>query len=183
MDPQREQQLLDQLRGLELPPEPGIWPPALGWWLVMAFVLTLVGLWLLIRRWRRQTWKKIALREHRQIAAAPRDTASQRASSLARLSVLMRRVALATCGRAGAASATEEDWLAILDTLSGSKEYTHGAGKRLQRHPYMRPDSLSDHAFDELLQLTLRTIHKAERGHRSTQQRRQDRLEASSVRL
>ncbi len=163
MDPQRQQELLAQLRGLQLPPEPGLWPPAPGWWLVAGFLVALAAGWFIVKRLRRLTWKKVALREHRLIASAARDSAALRAQTLADLSVLMRRVALVVHGRSATASQTDERWLATLDALSDSSAYSAGAGKLLQRHPYMRPEDIPEESVDALLQLTLETIKKADR--------------------
>lgn len=42
---------LAQLKPIQLPAEPGWFPPAPGWWLLaLAIVLTLLGLWLWLRR-------------------------------------------------------------------------------------------------------------------------------------
>ncbi len=161
MDPQRKQELLDQLRGLELPPEPAIWPLAAGWWLLAGLLLAALALWLLVRRLRRPSWKKSALREHRRITAEI-PSAGGRAAAVAELSVLMRRVALAVQGRSAAAALTDDAWLAALDGLANSTEYTNGPGRMLQRHPYMPLEKIDSASLDALLQLTEHTIRKAE---------------------
>jgi hypothetical protein len=163
MDPQRKQELLDQLRGLELPPEPGLWPLAPGWWLALGLLIALLAGWLIVRHIRKPTWKKSALREHRRISAQIQDSVAAPAQALAALSVLMRRVALAVNGRSGAAALTDGDWLSALDSLSKSTEYTHGAGALLQRHPYMPIAQIEPGALAELLALTERTIRTADR--------------------
>ena len=54
---------LDQLRGNHLPEAIGLWPPAPGWWILAALVLVLLiaaGFWL-IRRWRKNRYRKQGL--------------------------------------------------------------------------------------------------------------------------
>ena len=60
---------LSRLRDLHLPPEPGIWPPAPGWWLLsVLFLLALaVALHYLIRYRRANRYRRAALRETRKV--------------------------------------------------------------------------------------------------------------------
>ena len=98
---------LADLRGLHLPPDPGFWPLAPGWWLLMLALLAIVaiGIWL----WRRHAQRS---RPHPALAEAAR--LQVRAQSLddqtliAQCSALLRRVAVQqhgpqVAGLAGAA--------------------------------------------------------------------------------
>ena len=76
------------LRDVHLPPSPSWWPLALGWWLVIAAIVLVLGtlaLWWWRRHRRAQRW------------AATFDAALQAASTpaqrLAALSALLRRAA------------------------------------------------------------------------------------------
>lgn len=77
------------------------WPPAPGWWIgALLLLLTLIGLFLLIRHFIRYppgSWRweaRVALRELWQ----QRNRQSQKESA-ARLSELLRRIAIARFGR------------------------------------------------------------------------------------
>lgn len=95
---------LDRLNDLALPPEVAYLPPAPGWYVVMA-VLVCAGLWLAWRAWK--NWQANAYRR----AAIDQLTA---ASSVAAISEVLRRTALAVVPRsaiAGLSGAAWPDWL------------------------------------------------------------------------
>jgi len=59
---------LDQLQPLILPTEPGAWPPAIGWWLLMLIVITLlvISIKTLVNYWRFEAVKRQSLRKVKQ---------------------------------------------------------------------------------------------------------------------
>lgn len=66
-----EQDPLSQLRDIHLPETGGIWPPAPGWWVLLALGLLLViaGLLLVRRKRRKNRWLRVARRELDQLAS------------------------------------------------------------------------------------------------------------------
>lgn len=165
MNPQ-EQALLAQLKDVVLPVSPGWWPPAIGWWVVLSAMLILCGviLWLLKARQQKHkldVWRTMALEEHQRIKS-DFDKSGNHAGAVAQLSVLMRRVALAVQSRRGVASLTDDLWLASLDAMGQTTEYSNGIGSLLNRHPYQREFTLDDAAMPDLFQLTRNTITNAD---------------------
>jgi len=105
-------QLMD-IRGLD---EISWWPPAAGWWIsTLLMLVALTALFLLIRhlfRYPPGSWRweaQAALRELRR----QRNQISQKAVA-ARLSELLRRIAIARFGREKVASITGNEWLTWL---------------------------------------------------------------------
>lgn len=144
---------LDDLRDIHLPPEPGLWPPAFGWWLV-AVALALLGAALARRHWRRRPLRA-ALRELDAVAAH-----WQRGSDPVRLarslSKLLRRYALSRFPHAGIAGLTGRAWLDFLDEHGGNGEFASGAGAMLESLPYRPNDASEDvgeHACESLVAL------------------------------
>lgn len=136
------------LRGLHLPDPVGWWPPALGWWLVLALtLLALTGLTLLIRRWRQITPVKAALQELRRLEA---DNSMPAREKLQRLSRLMKRVALSLHSREAVAGLTGDPWLLWLDEAGGGTGFSQGAGRSLAEAPF-RPTA-SDEDVARLMQ-------------------------------
>lgn len=134
---------LDALHDIHLPPPPGLWPPAPGWWLVALAVSLVVALWWMRRRVRR-TPHYAALRELDRLSesfARDRDTIA-----LARgLSRLLRRYALWRFPHLPTAGLTGCDWLRFLDAHGGEGAFCDGAGAVLESLPY-RADGQADGA-------------------------------------
>lgn len=112
---------LAQLRPMQLPPEPGLWPPAPGWWLLLAAAVAslLLAAWAW-RRWQRkralQRAPLQALRNLQTRAAALDDR-----SLLAQASALLRRVALWR-GQSQAAGLAGQPWAEHLQAQTGDSE-------------------------------------------------------------
>jgi len=138
--PQQLQQL--DLRDIHAPGAPGAWPPAPGWWLLGALLLT--GLALLGRRgWRH--WRR-ARRQHRILSELDglRGTPCGPAF-IAGVSTLLKRVALSRFPRLDVAALTGGDWLAFLDRTGGAGAFQRGAGRVLADGPYApAPDCDAD---------------------------------------
>lgn len=152
-----EQELLAQLRDVHLPEDPGWWPPAIGWWL-LALLLTvvLVAALFLWRRWRHNTWRRAALKEHHRLLSADASVDTVRA-----LSVLMRRVALRVEPRQSVASATDQQWLQTLDGIGHTRGYTEGVGRLLTVWPYRNITTVPADELAALFRLTRSTIQVA----------------------
>jgi hypothetical protein len=123
---------LNQLHDIHLPAAVSWWPPAPGWWGVLALVLIVAGLvYVIYTRRRRNRWRAKALAE----LARLRDAAPERL--LRDLSVLLRRVAISRFPRHDVAALTGEAWLAFLDrSLGDAKAFQSGAGRVLLSGPY-----------------------------------------------
>lgn len=174
MDPNQQQALLDQLRDVAAPASPGWWPPAIGWWVLMATVLGLVILlailWKKYRtKHRKEHWRRMALADHKRISESMLSNVLGKASAqppsqnaLAELSVLMRRVALVLLPRSKVAALTDDNWLQALDVIGNTREYSDGVGQLLYRAPYRREHHTDNNDLQRLLNLTESTIRQAQ---------------------
>lgn len=131
---------LDQLRDIHLPEPVSWWPPAPGWWLLLALSLAVAGFaaWWLRRR-RAGRWRREALAEWRRLRQRWGTGQAAPPEIVAGLSVLLRRVAISRYPRAEAASLTGEDWLAFLDARVARGDagmFRRGAGRALIDAPY-----------------------------------------------
>lgn len=125
---------LNQLRDIHMPAPVSWWPPAPGWWALLALLPITVALAYAIHVHRRRNrWRGGALTE----LARLRDEPPERL--LRELSVLLRRVAISRFPRHEVAALTGEDWLAFLDrTLGDGMPFRSGAGRVLLSGPYAR---------------------------------------------
>jgi hypothetical protein len=129
----------------------GFWPLATGWWLVLAGMLLLVLLFLGLRRWRpdwqrylpRYGWSRDAARE----LTVLREQVGRRDVKLVvdRLSELLRRIAIARCGRDHCAGLHGEPWLAWLTDHDPDGFDWRVRGRLLLALPYAPPGEPGDH--------------------------------------
>lgn len=136
------------LRDIHLPDPISGWPPAIGWWLLLALLVLLgVGLSLWLRHRRRETPVKRALRQLADIETADMDGREK----LQALSGLMKRVALSLDSREVVAGMSGQDWLAWLASRTGDLRFEQPLGRLLIEAPF-RPQADAA-TLDELLVL------------------------------
>jgi len=104
----------DYLRDIHGLDPVGWWPPAPGWIVVgIAAVLVVAGaVWLARSGFEFLGWRHDARRRLRGLRRRLREQGPKR--SAAELSELLRRIAIARCGRASCAGLSGEEWLAWL---------------------------------------------------------------------
>jgi hypothetical protein len=144
---------LAQLRDITAPAAPPFWPPAPGWWVLMA--LALVVVWLLYRwaqpkfakRRRVQAWQRL-------LAQLEQKTSEQYVMGA---SELARRIALRH--DAHAAKLSGQAWLEHLDGLAKSPVFSQGGGRALHSLPYQKSASSADREL--LKRALLRLIDQA----------------------
>ena len=110
---------LQNLNDIVLPADVGWWPLAGGWYVVAAIVLLSLA-WLLYRLlsgWRRNRYRREALRELSTLDQAIRTTPGKM-ENLRQLAVLLKRTALSAYPRRQVAALAGEDWRTFLnDTM------------------------------------------------------------------
>ncbi len=127
------------LREIHLPEAISWWPPAIGWWLVLLLCLFLVWLFLYLTR---PTAIKTA---KKQLLEIKQDHSSDDIHKLARLSELLRRVAISLSPRKESAGLTGRAWLEYLDRSVKDKPFTQGVGQYLANAHYKKkPDNNID---------------------------------------
>jgi hypothetical protein len=101
---------LQNLNDIVLPEAVAWWPPAPGWYAVLAVLLVLL-LWLSFRAlkaWRRNTYRRQALREFSAIRKRGQSAAGD-------IPLLLKRAALSAWPRSGVASLSGAEWHEFLD--------------------------------------------------------------------
>ena len=126
------------LRDIHLPPAPPFWPLAPGWWIVAALVLAAIT-WGGIRLWKRAHLRSQRRRVIDALGQLERGLATERsAEALARISLLLRRLALARFPRERVAGLSGDAWLRFLDESGGDGRFAEGPGRVLADGPYRR---------------------------------------------
>ncbi len=112
------------LRDIKLPPEPGFWPLAPGWWLVIV-VLTVVLIWLCYR-WIKHLKKKRRWQEiDYQLSAIEFSYQQQQDKTqlLTDLSVFLRRFVKFQLQQNQAVTLSGRDWIEHLNQLQEHKPF------------------------------------------------------------
>jgi Ca-activated chloride channel family protein len=145
---------------IPLPREVSLWPQT--WEAQIAIVLLLVAVtaaaWHLLHRRRVNRYRCEALAELNQIERA-RNAA--RPDSVLRLTVLVRRTALAAFPREQVAPLLGPAWLAFLDRSYGGHEFSEGVGRLLISGPYRQlpPDDAELKSLVVLIRRWIRGHH------------------------
>ena len=144
------------LRDIHLPETVGMWPPAIGWWLlVIVLPLLFLVAWWLFKRITKTTLTKEALKILDQIKNDPNSDQKQK---LQQLSSWLRRIAISLAPRKEVASLSGQDWLAYLDQSIEGTPFSSGIGRYLADGHYQKslPDNVDITALAELCENWLR---------------------------
>ncbi|MGB5277377.1 MAG: DUF4381 domain-containing protein [Gammaproteobacteria bacterium] len=135
----------------------GIWPLATGWWLMLAGTALMILLFVGLRRWN-PDWRRYLPRYGWSLEAARELTVLRDRvghgdvkTLTARFSELLRRIAIARCGRHNCAGLHGESWLVWLADHDPDGFDWPARGRVLLDLPYAPPGE-SDHQ-PELLNL------------------------------
>jgi hypothetical protein len=135
------------LRDIHLPEPVSWWPPAPGWWLLLALLFAAgLGAWLRQRHHARHELRRQALEELERIENRF-GRGDDELRILEELSALLRRTAIARYPREQVASLTGQRWLRFLDGVMGGDGFSRGPGRALADAPY-RPSIAADNIPD-----------------------------------
>ena len=159
---------LDRLHDIVEPAAAPWWPPAVGFWLLLALLLVWVAaaILLAVMRYRRNAYRREGLARLQNIAPRLRAEDS-RAEALAEVSELLKRTALAGFPREEVAGLSGADWLAFLDRTGGGTDFSSGPASVIAIAPYRSgvADGLSPDQQDAVLASARRWVrrHRAAR--------------------
>lgn len=151
--------LLQQLRDIHLPADPGWWPPAPGWWL-LAVVLVCLLVWSLIRvrraiRSRRPI--RLARAYYDEVYAAYRQGQIDAPAYLHQTNELLKRLYVHALHDDAARAANDETWLRYLDQRSGGTAFSDGAGTQLGNQRFSPQAQADPEALHPLVAELFRT--------------------------
>ncbi len=152
------------IRDIHLPQPVSWWPPAPGWWLLLALMLSGIALAVWLRKRRR-------LYKLRDAAMAELDAIYQTYQGqydarrfASELSVLLRRVCISYFPANDTAGLTGAAWLDFLDSVlmsrgdKSGRKFSDSAGGILIKAPYQNKLKISDIDVQALYQLSAQWI-------------------------
>ncbi len=162
MIPQQPQLIL---RDIHLPPAVSWFPPAIGWWILLALVLLAIfAVVRSIRRYRRRRYVRIALQQLADLEQEFNQHQDTRQLVIA-LSKLLRHMAILHYPAHQCAGLHNQDWLIFLDQpfrdkkSTNSTPFSNGVGQCLVTLPYQSAEADASHSdinATELLDLARR---------------------------
>ena len=148
-----------ELRDIHLPDPVSWWPPAPGWWILVAILLLILLIAYITRRiYRSRALHRSVLSEIENIKKEYQAHRNQYAL-IQSLSTLLRRSCISFYPRQESASLTGENWLHYLDSTYPVKKspikkpFHQGVGKILATAPYMAEHKNVDIDNDALILL------------------------------
>jgi Domain of unknown function (DUF4381) len=151
------------LRDIHLPGPVGLWPPAPGWWILLALVLAglVVATYHYVRTRHRRATLAILRRISARLAAG-----AEPAACLAGVSSVMRRFAMsAATNPALVAGLVGSAWLSYLDSRWDRHAFSEGVGRALTVAPYLPAHAASADEAAELTALCIDWVrHQRVRG-------------------
>ena len=123
------EELLLGLKDIQPPVSTAWWQLAPGWWALVVVLLSVVGLFLFLRRRRKnRRLTDLARRELEALIKQHIDSTESRELLLA-LAIWLKRVALLAYPQACLEALNGEAWLRFLDRCLGDDSFSHGPGK------------------------------------------------------
>ncbi len=130
------------LRDIQIPDAIGLWPPAIGWW-ILAVLIPLL-LYLSYKLYKYLTRKTALKAAKKQIKALIISTQLDDKQKLIELSSLMRRTAVSIFPRTEVASLTGNAWLDFLDKNSSTILFNNETGQLLIDAAYRKAPDLNE---------------------------------------
>jgi len=130
------------LRDIQIPDAIGLWPPAIGWW-ILAVLIPLL-LYLSYKLYKYLTRKTALKAVKKQLKALKMNTQLDDKLKLIELSSLMRRTAVSIFPRTEVASLTANTWLDFLDKHSNTPLFNSETGRLLIDAAYRKSPNLNE---------------------------------------
>lgn len=140
---------LSQLRDIHLPEPVSFWPPAPGWWVLLALlILVCLAAYWAYKRHQRPDIRKAALDELEgfRVEMNLRDASH---NHYVELSILLRRIAITIFGNHRIAGLSGEKWLKFLDETGGTDFFSTQCGQVLTSAPYVKNMSPASPGMEE----------------------------------
>ena len=124
------------LRPIHFPDPIGWWPPALGWWVLGALMVVIIGILMLWYFKRQSNKQRLAVQQAlKELDAIERQYQNDKRQLVQAISALLRRVAMQQYGRTQTAGLAGADWAEFLQR-AGRQKMSAELATALSEMPY-----------------------------------------------
>lgn len=150
---------LQQLRDVHLPPDPSWWPPAFGWWLLAGLLLVLLA-WAitrLVQAYRRRAPTRAATAALAELYKRHQTGQINAGQYLHQGNELLKRLLVRAYQKPTYARLSGNAWLTALDDLAGNTQFSSGDAQILGNARFSTdPDINVDQLHKQLCRLVRR---------------------------
>lgn len=158
------EQNINGLRDIHLPDAISWWPPAIGWWILLAFVIA--AFIFIPKLYRRMTFtplKKVAHNAFQNIIDKYNEN-NDDSVFVIKTSQFLRQTAMSYCGREGVAQLTGEKWVQALNNLTEQNYFNEELKQTLINAPYQKNVNIDAEQLINTVQNWLSNLPKQPKG-------------------
>ena len=158
------QQNTESLRDIHLPDAISWWPPAIGWWLLLAIVITaIIFIPKLYRRITYTPLNKVVNNTFENIVAEYKENNNDK-NLVTETSRFLRQTAMSYCGRDKVAQLTGEKWVQTLNNITEKDYFDEKIKQALVKAPYQKDISIDTEQLINTVQNWLGKLPKQTKG-------------------
>ena len=155
---------IDGLRDIHLPGAISWWPPAIGWWILLA--LLIAAFIFIPKLYRRVTFiplKKVANTTFKNIIDKYKNNNND-SQFIIETSQFLRQTAMSYCGREDVAQLTGEKWVQALNKLTDQAHFNDEIKQTLINAPYQKNSRIDAEQLINAVQNWLSNLPKQPKG-------------------
>lgn len=158
------QQNTESLRDIHLPDAISWWPPAIGWWIVLALIiLAIIFVPKLYRRITYTPLNKVVNKTFEKIIAEYKENNNDK-HLLIETSQFLRQTAMSYCGRDKVAQLTGDKWVQTLNDITDADHFNEEIKQTLIKAPYQKDISIDTEQLINTVQSWLDKLPKQTKG-------------------
>ena len=154
----------ESLRDIHLPDAISWWPPAIGWWILLALIIAAIIF--IPKLYRRMTYtplNKVANKTYQNIIDEFKENNNDSAFIIA-TSQFLRQTAMSYCGRDEVAQLTGDKWIEALNNITEQDFFTDDLKQNLVSAPYQKNISIDAEHIINTVQSWLIKLPKQPQG-------------------
>ncbi len=152
------------LRDIHLPDAISWWPPAIGWWILLALIiLAFIFIPKLYRRMAYTPLKKVANNTFQNIVDKYNES-NNNSNFVNETSQFLRQTAMSYCGREEIAQLTGDQWVQALNNITEQDHFNDNIKQSLLNAPYQKNINIDVELLIESVQNWLSDLPKHPKG-------------------